>query len=631
MQIQKAKEIHNLIIDEKWIEAATTILDLLGQRAEIKNKPQALNVCRNLLQFLLDNEMYLHAATLQWGGDMFNAEPEAVRRVFKALHENSKVLFCGASSMGKSYNAGAWMYLDWRRDPLYTSVKCIGISEDQVRKHVFSHIVKLHRACAIPMAETVDIRDSDMWMGVKEAGFEFGITGIAYKQSQETSGAIKGYKSMAVRKHRHPKFGMMSRLRLLGDEGQNWPGGPFKDINTWVSQIDGPEKVKIAIAFNPESISQVAVQMAEPEDGWNAEEIERLYDWFGKSGWRVCRLDAARSENVIQKKVLYPGLQTYEGFLSYLKAGGDTSANYSTFARGWPPMKGGANTIIPPSWPQEARGEATFIENPIVIASVDLAYMGPDSAQMAVGRWGLASGWRDSKGAFHYFTDRLNVAARKPRHVLQIDQIIPLDKTTDTVTMAEQIMGKCNMLRITPENVVIDKTGIGFGTCSHLQKVWGNIFGVGWNEKATEGKILAEDKEGANSQCDGVMSEMWWAFKRWLDPTAKAVLINPIIAPQPIQTQLTTRRYKTGKNGIKVEPKEEYKARNQASPDESDALVMMVHLIRRIGDVLPGLSEQSKSSDEKGSIKFYSVKDMQSIDSDDSISLDGQEKELTDV
>lgn len=631
MTIVQAKQIHHLLANEKWIEAAELILAMLGQKAQIKTKAQALTVCRNLFQHLLDNEMYLHAATLQWGSDIFTVEPESVKRVFEALRTDSTILLMGASSMSKTYSAGAFMLLDYLRDPLYTTVKLAAVNEDHLRKNLFAHVVTLYRACVIPSAYDIVIRDSDLWMGVKDAGNEFGISGIAFKQSQETSGQFKGYKAKPVRKVPHPKFGVMSRLRVLGDEGQNWPNGPFKDFNSLIASKTGSELIKLAVAFNPESISQHVVQIAEPSDGWNVDDMETLYDYESKAGWRVCRLDAARSENVIQKKVIFPGLQTYEGFLSYLKAGGDTSANYSTFARGWPPMKGGANTIIPPAWPQEARGEATFIENPIIVAAVDLAFMGQDSAQMAVGRWGLASGWRDHKGAFHVFKDRLNIAQDRPRHVLQIDQIIPLEKSNDTVQMAEEIMGRCNMLKIPPNQVALDKTSIGLGTWSHLTKVWGDVFGISWNEKATEGKILAEDKDGADSQCDGVMSEMWWAFRRWLDPTARAVLINPIVPPQPIHTQLTTRRYKTGKNGIKVEPKEEYKARNQASPDESDALVMMVHLIRRISDVLPGLVEQSNSDAEKSEIKFQSVKDMVSLEVDDSISPDGNEKDYLDV
>lgn len=633
MTINELRPIYELVSSDRWIEAANAILKFgKNSGAEIKTKGQALSVCRSLCQHLLDTEQYLHAAILLWGGDQFSPEPESVQRVFEAMHKNSKTLFMGASSMGKSFNAGVWMYLDWRRDPSFTSVKCVGVSEDQVRKHVFAHIVRLHRAACIPMAEDVIVRDSDMWMGVKEAGYEFGITAIAYKQSQETSGGIKGYKSKPVRPKPHPKFGKMSRLRLLGDEGQNWPNGPFKDIKTWESQVSGTEVVKIAIAFNPESTSQYVVQIAEPEQGWTLEDMDILYDYKARSGWAVCRLDALRCENVIQKKEIYHGLQTYEGYVGYLKTGGDTSANYFTFARGWPPMMGTVNTVISPTWPNEAIGEATFIETPRICAAVDLAFMGKDSAQMAIGRWGKASGYRDKKGEFIPFKDRLNITKEKPRHVLQIDQIMPLQKHDNTVTMAEEIIGRCKMLGIEAEWLAVDKTGYGFGVHGHLTKVWGNCVGISWNEGATTKKILAEDSEGADKQADGVMSEMWWAFRRWLEPVTKAILINPIIPPQPIHTQLTSRRYEPNKGkgkGIKVEPKDRYIARNKNSPDEADAMMMLLHVVRLNSDIIPGTVEQqqpAKQHKKDGNMKWIAVKNMVATDLPDSIGEDPKDE-----
>lgn len=630
MEIEDCKRIHGLIVEERWVDAGNLVLAHLEQPPHCKNKGQSIAICRNLFQYLLDQELYLHAATLQWGADIFTVEPESVRRVFEALREGSLVLLMGASSMSKTYSAGAFMLLDYLRDPLYTTVKLAAVNEDHLRKNLFAHVVTLFRACVIPPYHTIDVRDSDLWMGVKDAGYEFGISGIAFKQSQETSGQFKGYKAKPVRKIPHPKFGVMSRLRVLGDEGQNWPNGPFKDFNSLIASKSGSELIKIAVAFNPESISQSVVQKAEPLDGWNIEDLDRLYDYESKEGWRVCRLDAARSENVIQKKVIFIGLQTYEGYLSYLRAsGGDTSPNYFTFARGWPPMKGSVNTIIPPSWPQDARGEAIFVENPIIVGAVDLAFMGLDTAQMAVGRWGLASGYRDQFGKVHNFKDRTNIARDRPRHVLQYDQMMALEKHDDSVRMAEEIMGRCTMLGITPDHLALDKTSIGLGTWSHLKKVWGDILGISWNEKATGGKILAEDQSGASDQCDGVMSEMWWAFRQWLNPACRAILISQIIPQQPIHTQLTSRRFKNGKKGIRVEPKEEYKARNNSSPDEADALVMLVHLVRQISDVLPGLVEQTKGQGQKGdpNIVFQKVSDMENLDVDDSISLDGSEKD----
>ena len=528
-----------------------------------------------------------------------------------------------------TYGVGAWMLLDYLRDPLYTSVKLGAVNEDHLRKNLFAHVASLHRACSIPSKYDIQVRDSDLWMGIKEAGNEFGVSGIAFKQSQDTSGQFKGYKAKPVRKTKHPKFGYMGRLRVLGDEGQNWPGGPFKDFNSLTASMSGPDLIKIGMAFNPESVSCHVVQLAEPPDGWTADDMEHLYDYESKAGWWVCRLDAARSENVIQKKIVYPGLQTFEGYMSYLKSGGDNSANYSCFARGWPPMKGSVNTIVPPSWPQDARAEAVFIETPIDLAAVDLAFMGKDAAQMAVGRWGLASGYYDQQRKFVKFKDRLDISRDKPRHVLQIDQLLPMQKHDNAVTMAEEIMGRCNILKIKPENCAIDTTGIGFGTGSHLRKVWGDVFTIAWNEGATERKILAEDQEGANKQVDGVMSEMWWALRQWLNPSCRAFLINPIVPSNPIHTQFTSRRYETGKNGIKVESKDKYKARNQHSPDEADAIVMLIHLVRKVSDVIPGLVEQSQTSKEvrgTSSIKFMSIKDMKDVDEPDSIASDGEDE-----
>lgn len=634
MNIGECKNIHQLIVNEDWTGAGSAILARLGKVTTCQTKASGVSICRNLFQFLLDQEMYLEAATLQWGPDIFNTEPESVVRVFKALREGSTVLLMGASSMTKTYSAGAFMMLDYLRDPLYTTIKLAAVNEDHLRKNLFAHVATLYRACAIPSQYDIQIRDSDLWMGVKDAGYEFGISGIAFKQSQETSGQFKGYKAKPVRKIPHPKFGVMSRLRVLGDEGQNWPNGPFKDFNSLIASKSGSELIKLVVAFNPESISQGVVQKAEPEQGWNIEDMETLYDWESREGWRVCRLDAARSENVIQKKIVYAGLQTFEGFTSYLKAGGDSSPNYFCFARGWPPMKGTVNTLIPPAWPQQQRGEATFIENPQTIAAVDLAFLGKDTARMSVGRWGLASGWKDHMGKWHDFVDRTNVSTRKPRHVLQIDQILPMAFHEDTVRMSEEIMGRCKMLKIPAEWCAIDKTGYGFGVDGHLNKVWGPVYGIGWAEKATPAKIVAEDQSGADDQCAGVMSEMWWAFRRWLDPTCCAILINPIIPPQPINTQLTSRRYRNGKQGkIVVESKEEYKARNQHSPDEADSMIMLVHLVRKKADVLPGLVEHQKPAlPSEGGLKFQSAFKMQSIERDDSISGEGADADhLEDV
>ena len=62
-------------------------------------------------------------------------------------------------------------------------------------------------------------------------------------------------------------------------------------------------------------------------------------------GWDVLRLDAMMSENVLEQKEVYSGIQTYEGFRGILK-NGDNSPQYYTVCRGWFPVGADVNVVI---------------------------------------------------------------------------------------------------------------------------------------------------------------------------------------------------------------------------------------------------------------------------------------------
>jgi hypothetical protein len=86
---------------------------------------------------------------------------------------------------------------------------------------------------------------------------------------------------------------------------------------------------------------------------------------------------------------------------------------------------------------------------------------------------------------------------------------------------------------------------------------------------------------------------MHFAFKEWLNPDICAILIHPQISPNPINTQMSTRRFCYVKGGkMKVESKPEFKSRNQRSPDEHDSMIMLPFLIRSRAKVLPGMATQ---------------------------------------
>jgi hypothetical protein len=364
--------------------------------------------------------------------------------------------------------------------------------------------------------------------------------------------------------------------------------------------MNGPDPVKIVVAFNPDATDRPAVKKAMPPQGWLIEDLEILYRWRSKEGYEVLRLDGARCENVVQRKIVFPGLQTFEGYMKFVQGGGDTSADYFEKARGFPPIKGAVNIVIPATAPQEYRGEAIFIETPEVYATVDCAYQGEDGAVLTLARYGLASGWIKENGERVTFTDYLKPSERKPRHVLQYDQQIQLVNRDDTVALAEEVMEKCKSLKIKPENVGIDGTGNGFGTYSHLKRYFGNVVFIQWARKATEKKILNEDQMVASGIYDTIISEMWFTVRRWFE--SGCLLISSMIPHTPLNQQLTNRRFSRIRAGLMhVESKPEYKSRGNTSPDEADSFIMIPYVIRQVHLILPGMhvdSETEKQDDE---------------------------------
>src|SRR6185369_12005173 len=120
----------------------------------------------------------------------------------------------------------------------------------------------------------------------------------------------------------HPRWGKMTRVYELIDEGTHVSPGAFEDIKTTEACINPlTDSVKIVMACNPEGTTYRIVELAEPKDGWDAEQVDTLYRWTSAKGYPVLRLDGKRCENVVQKKVIYEGLMTYDAFQDFLNAG----------------------------------------------------------------------------------------------------------------------------------------------------------------------------------------------------------------------------------------------------------------------------------------------------------------------
>lgn len=552
----------------------------------------------------------------------FTVEPIGKGHYYGFLIDgNHRFLLGDFTVTHNTFSCGVLYLLYWRNDPYWTAIKLAGPSEVHLYGNLFSHIVALHRSSVIPMTEDdarmVNINETDMFISMRDAIPEMRIQCVLCKQNQISATGLRGHKPKPYRTEPHPKLGKMTRIYILIDEGTHVSPGAYNDIKTTEASINpDTDSVKIVMACNPEGIDYRIVELAEPEGGWDIEQVDTLFKWKSAKGYNVLRLDGARSENVIERKIIYEGLMSYDVYLDFLKSG-EHSGPYWAKGRGFPPLKDNAWTILPISWAQSQRGEPIYIGKVTAIASIDTALGGGDKALLGVGRWGEAAGWRDIKGETIWFVNRADPDKRITKHVMVLDQIFQLPKTDNTVEIMQEVMGRCKQLGVEPFNVAMDKGGNAAGVWSHAKKYWGDVLGVDSGERASEEKVLADDQMVAYDIYERTATELWYIMRRWIDPIVNAILINPIVPTQPMFTQLTTRRYRNIKgNRIQVEPKHEWRVRNQGqSPDEADILNLMAFWCHKRGGVLPGVMETPKDVPEDSTpISVKTVDEPDSLD-----------------
>lgn len=597
-QIIKARE-H--AVAGSWADAlhALDVLDGIN-RPKLSQEKSMLAVKERSMKFI-EQDDYLSAGTLLYPEDMFKSKARHVQRIFDTITKYDKVILMGASNLGKSYNAVAWLALDYIYDPYFTTIRAVSVSETNNRDNVWRKIISLignslfpldlyksHTKMVFHLEGDDEIEDEDE--DVQSYGFRALLIG-----RQETSNQkVKGYHCDPFRKEEHPRFGKMTRVRLMFDEAQGMNHGITDDFNSPLSSIDPDTHVmKFIVAMNPTDTSAWALQYAEPPGGWMEDYKDSYYEWESGMGWHVCRVDSARTENIVQRKKIFAGFPL-PGAEKQFFNGTEPLPSFDPFWRGWPPAGTASSVILPPAWFDDAIGEPTFTGIQHYFGAFDVAE-GGDKSILCIGRYGVATGWRDKNGDIQKFNSRSTQGETENRRCTVVDQLIELTPG-DPATMGQQIIDWCTKYRITPEHFVGDKTGNGGPRCSWLDKKWGQTISINWKNSPSKIKILADDNEMADSQCKNIISEMGWTVRMWMQPTVKGLFINPVCKSRDrLKKHLTTRRYTLGSNNmVDVEEKNKWAARyNQESPDEGDTVFMLCLAVRRNNMPLPATSDES--------------------------------------
>lgn len=588
-----AEEVTELLASEKRIEAALRVRNFLNINTSVDTDAQALTLLGIFLHWLLNNGGMEEAAMMLWGKSQFDPRPESTQRVWKAFENHNNILLMGAGSMSKSFSMAIKLFLEWIRDPEYTTVKVLGPSETHLEDNLFTHLVSLHKSSRIPLPGQI----GKLFIGTDLRQRKGSISGVVVPIGKKAAGRLQGVKRFP-RKTPHPIFGKLSRLFIFLDEIANIPIGIWRDIDNLLSNTNG-DGLKIAGAFNPTNQNDPVGQRCEPPLGWGSFDADRDFEWMSTRGWFVVRLDALYSENVQTGKVIYEGLQTKAGFdLIIQNSGGLDSPGYWAMARGCFPPTGTVMSVIPPGFLDRWKADIIWYSTPRAAAGVDLALEGDDAARFAKGLFGLASGVKFTPTLAHpegqtvYFQD--SKGRKRPRSVILVEQIFKMPKG-DTIAQHLEIIRLCQSMNVSGEWTAVDRTGNGQGVFDLLKYNWNpGVIGVNFYEGASEKKIMAEDMGTAKELFDRAQSELWFGLRKFME--FQYCFAAPGLDTTELTPQLTNRLFRTTGSKSKVESKPEYKSRNQnKSPDDADAVTLLVLAVRRASGMVPGMSAENST------------------------------------
>jgi hypothetical protein len=534
----------------------------------VQSADQARAWIWTLLKRLLDTDRYGLAGTLLWGEESFTYKPAAVRKLLSRVREVQNLIVLGAAACGKSYGLISYLLLDWLRDPEYTEIKVISTTGGHAKAQSFSTLQRLYNTAIIQLP---GIAQAEM-IGLDPKDRHSAISMIAIPQGDQGVDTLRGFHPVP-RKTLHPVFGAMSRVRAFLDESEGIPHGVWSGVSNLLASAWGTESVKVMCASNPQDVTSKLAQLAEPPNGWTTIDLDKDKEWISTERWHVLRLDGADCENVIQKKLVYPGFLTWDGYQKFALEMGGQSPNYLTFGRGMYPLSALQDTLIPYSLLEAVIGTFIFSGRTMGIAGIDLAFEGGDRVVLFAGKYGKAVGFE----ALHGHA----VIWRKPRYVCQADQYYELPKEK-TIALATSLEQRCKGLNIHPDWTTCDRTGVGTGVHDALCENWSPMVrGVMWGSESGTRKILADDHDYAVEIYDGIDCELYARARKFFE--FGFVAIAPVIQTGQLFKELSGRRYQpaskgpSGKPRIRLEPKKEFKKRLGWSPDIADAFVMMLH------------------------------------------------------
>ena len=469
----------------------------------------------------------------------------------------------GAASTGKSNTIGMLALLDYLTDSKDTLTFLVSTTRQMLEIRSYESVMRYWNILRTKGDWGVTLNrqrmallnkgdDADASSEVKAA-----IRGVAIKQ-----GTIEEAKS-------NLQGGHLPYVRLIIDEMQQTREAAFEARH---NLSVGTRDFKFLGLANPDSVYDLSGRASKPKDprGWGSVSVDSEV-WDSVYG-KCLHLDGYKSPAVVEEggPEKYPFLIKPADIQRIVTQNhGNTDApSVWTMVRGFPPPQGLKSTVLTETAVRKFRmQEPVLWEGPYTTyAALDPAFTsGGDGCVLQPFRTG-----RSTEGAF-------TLCFLEPVYI----QIQASSDTPIQYQIAAEVEKKGIELGFTPERMVVDETGTQ-RVSDVIEMQWGK---VGWrfvgSERASEMPVSPRESVPSNQRFRNRITEAWYAVAQAGEQNAIRGL------PDAAARQLTMREVKPGTT-LQLEPKEDFKARLHASPDEADAVAMAVQFAReRLGGFFP--------------------------------------------
>lgn len=498
------------------------------------------SVFTHRIALLLERDQKKEVARLLWPWFVQNDWTDLI---WKNIEENRHLAIMGHGSASKTFTSAAWFLLDWWRNPRETAVIVTSDTVASMRRRIWSDLKTLKEKARVEMPGV--IVDSKCMIQHSQHDEKHCIAGVA-AESDNASSKIQGL---------HTKF-----IRVIFDEADN---DFSRSIWSAISNLGTSGDLKVVALANPLNRSAEFGQHCEPSAGWHSINPDIDTEWKSRVGWKVLRLDGLKSPNISAGIDRFPFLLTHQGLQDIREKCGPLSREWWSQVRAWYPPEGTINSIFTSEILRKCDSDFQWYSSTTPIASCDPAFEGGDKCIMAIA----------DMGSMALDPRKIGIKAKQFIHVQRKDTAKPV-----TMDFGDQIIAHCKANKVDPKNFIIDSTGTGLGISDYIRFAWGgDTVPVGFGGAPTELSISAEDSKKPVDRFDRFVSELWFVAREW----CRMGLVHLIQPPRELRLELESRTYDLlVKDKIRIERKQDMKARGIASPDYADAFCLLIHLAR---------------------------------------------------